>query len=194
MSTANCISERAVLDTDGNRAREEVAKGKRRIQNRIAQRVYRDRMKARMSDLQARLDVHEQKGEKQQQGPTDGGRVHSETSSVPVIATSSASTYPASPFSASSPPAGDSSSLRRTSAPQISTPQSVPISQQRGRYDASADDFNASLFDCEEQDLNCPPSSDHVTEGSNLASPPVAQSSSADDRTITDGSACGHYS
>ncbi|POR34499.1 Uncharacterized protein TPAR_05301 [Tolypocladium paradoxum] len=34
---------------------------KKRIQNRVAQRTYRHRMKARLGELQARLDIHEQR-------------------------------------------------------------------------------------------------------------------------------------
>ncbi|KAL7947433.1 hypothetical protein V8C42DRAFT_286087 [Trichoderma barbatum] len=55
-------------------------KEKKRIQNRVAQRTYRHRMKARLGELQARLDSHERS--KTQQTTQDS--IDSSTSSGPV--------------------------------------------------------------------------------------------------------------
>ncbi|PHH59807.1 hypothetical protein CDD81_2574 [Ophiocordyceps australis] len=48
-------------------------KEKKRIQNRVAQRTYRHRMKARLGELQARLDSHERRGLNQEgcESPSD---------------------------------------------------------------------------------------------------------------------------
>ncbi|EKG10383.1 Basic-leucine zipper (bZIP) transcription factor [Macrophomina phaseolina MS6] len=63
-------------------------KEKKRIQNRVAQRTYRQRIKARLGELQARVDFHEERSASLQRTDSPGGK----SGSVEARGTSPAST------------------------------------------------------------------------------------------------------
>ncbi|GAO19034.1 uncharacterized protein UV8b_01041 [Ustilaginoidea virens] len=58
-SAPPCPPHEKEVSTEDDWTRVKCPKEKKRIQNRVAQRTYRHRMKARLGELQARLDSHE---------------------------------------------------------------------------------------------------------------------------------------
>ncbi|GAB0138071.1 hypothetical protein EsDP_00006317 [Epichloe bromicola] len=58
-ATSSLLPNPAELSLEDDWTRVKCPKEKKRIQNRVAQRTYRHRMKARLGELQARLDNHE---------------------------------------------------------------------------------------------------------------------------------------
>lgn len=128
-------------------------------------------MKARLGELQARLDQHERK-QKQQK------RTSSQDITEQCIAPSAIST-----FSAHS--SGEESSPSPVSADKPSTPQSIPMMHQPAIYDPCPDDLDgANMFAAHTAAgahlLNSPPNSNHSPQPNDLLSPPV--------RPVTDAS------
>lgn len=110
-------------------------------------------MKARLGELQARLDVHERKN---QTSP--------DPAEQPCIAPSAISTFP-------SHSSGEDSSPSPMSADKPTTPQSMPMMQQPAIYDHT-DDLDGNMFAHGGHMLNSPPNSHHSPQANGLLSPP----------------------
>lgn len=147
-------------------------------------------MKARMSELQAKLDRHERENEKQQQCSVENENEHSQSSIVPGATLATASTNPKSP--AASNTADGSSSPMQASAMQANTPQSIPTIQHNSSNDTRTDRFDASVFNRGEKNIDSPPTSDHAPKADSWESAPHHHSTGFDTKMMPGDCVCSH--
>ncbi|KAM0256216.1 hypothetical protein ACHAQJ_005087 [Trichoderma viride] len=135
-------------------------KEKKKIQNRVAQRTYRHRMKARLGELQARLESHEQ--DKFQQATTPDNS----DSSTPTP--TEAETVRG--FTAINQMSGVESSPSPMS--QDKNPAGQMPLMQPAMYEQPADGAESMFPPMPRNDLNSPPQTQTPPEASGLLSPP----------------------
>ncbi len=128
-------------------------------------------MKARLSELQARLDAHENDPTKQldslaQQTTPENSDASSGTSAVMPPSTGSISTGPFTNSTDNDPTPSPLSPRRET------TPQHLGIMQQN-IFDEASDDTDPTLFSQATQLLNSPPPSHNSPQLHSLTSPPT---------------------
>ncbi|KAI9152064.1 Transcription factor lcsF [Paramyrothecium foliicola] len=159
-------------------------KEKKRIQNRVAQRTYRHRMKARLGELQARLDSHE--GRTSQNGgsnmiqsnmsstsSTTSAMVNNMTTPENCNDTMSRPTGMTTTWNANPTPPGRGSS-EETSSPLVDTKPTLQIPLlQPSLYDHAVAETDATLFQDAGPFLNSPPHSQPSPQTHGLLSPPA---------------------
>ncbi|KAL6872006.1 basic-leucine zipper transcription factor [Trichoderma novae-zelandiae] len=131
-------------------------KEKKRIQNRVAQRTYRHRMKARLGELQARLDSHE-RSQTQQTTPDNSDspattalvRGFTAINQMPEIGS------PSSPIAQDKAPIGQVSSM-----------------QQPTMYEQPGDGAELMFSQMPRTSLSSPPQTQSSPEANGLLSPP----------------------
>ncbi|KAH7324590.1 hypothetical protein B0I35DRAFT_475824 [Stachybotrys elegans] len=169
-------------------------KEKKRIQNRVAQRTYRHRMKARLGELQARLDSHEGKNSSAGANPTATSPHTTPSMAQSTSAKSNNNTH------ANSKNTADTSSYRASSSAPISqsyngnptppghggaeeSPSPIDLSSQSqvsqmsilqpGIYDHQpVMDTESAMFSSSAHFLNSPPHSRSSPQAHGLLSPP----------------------
>ncbi|KAL7813936.1 basic-leucine zipper transcription factor [Trichoderma aethiopicum] len=131
-------------------------KEKKRIQNRVAQRTYRHRMKARLGELQARLDSHE-RSQPQQTTPENSD---SPTASELVRGFTAINQMPGIE-SPSSPNAQDKASISQ-----------VPAMQQASIFEQPGDGTELMFSQMPRNSLGSPQHPQSTPEANGLLSPP----------------------
>ncbi|KFA65626.1 hypothetical protein S40285_05346 [Stachybotrys chlorohalonatus IBT 40285] len=158
-------------------------KEKKRIQNRVAQRTYRHRMKARLGELQARLDSHE--GRRNQHINNQTSQPNTDPNGNITVATSPMnSAQSTSSRSSISIPAPHSYG-RNLTPPQVGEESPSPVAMdvkpvlnhmprmQQNVYEQSATDAEASMFSDPTSFLHSPPQSQSSPQTHGLLSPPI---------------------
>ncbi|EHK17169.1 uncharacterized protein TRIVIDRAFT_227013 [Trichoderma virens Gv29-8] len=129
-------------------------KQKKRIQNRVAQRTYRHRMKARLGELQARLDSHERKSQQTE----NAENIDSPPSSGPIRGFTAINQMPG--IEPSPPP-----------MPQDKTPISQP-QMQPSMYERPGSGAELMFQHLPRNALNSPPQTQPSPDTNGLLSPP----------------------
>ncbi|KND92229.1 hypothetical protein TOPH_03024 [Tolypocladium ophioglossoides CBS 100239] len=145
-------------------------KEKKRIQNRVAQRTYRHRMKARLGELQARLDSHERRGVQQATHDNSDSSSSSNGCGLPYNTNTTSATHNGGSVAGHSPITnGYGRETSPSPIPGDKPPAPMPMLQPN-MYDHPAD---PSLYPQAAHFLSTPPNSHPSPPPANgLLSPP----------------------